>query len=252
MESEKARVFRCRITGPQSIDRLDPLIRNLLEVNNISKISSSNTCEYYDYIWETTCERNMREKHKQATVLNKLHNTVVIESKSNQAFLQLNMQCPVLETLIACGMTSVCNWCTDRWLTGKKGAAKEVSSDWWVLKASHGNGGKDIWLLNCSNFKSVLAELTANEEYVIQKYIMRPKLLNGKKFHFRCYSLLRADFSCFVYQKAFLLTAGVEYDPSSECTNSHITNLSINKAFKDHPGQIPCDLQAEYPVVCIV
>ena len=34
-----------------------------------------------------------------------------------------------------------------------------VDGDWWVVKASAGNGGKDIWVMARHNFNTVLAEL---------------------------------------------------------------------------------------------
>ena len=81
---------------------------------------------------------------------------------------------------------------------------------------------------------------------------MSPILLNGKKFHFRCYSLLMGDMSAYIYDQAFLLTAGFNYDLEDADVTKHITNLSVNKKFKNHPGQIPCQLANEYPWVWLV
>ena len=81
------------------------------------------------------------------------------------------------------------------------------------------------------------------------RYVMSPILLNGKKFHFRCYSLLLGDMSAYIYDQAFLLTAGFDFDLADADVTKHITNLSVNKKFKNHPGQIPCQLASEYPWV---
>ncbi len=81
------------------------------------------------------------------------------------------------------------------------------------------------------------------------RYIASPALFQGKKFHFRCYSLMKGDMSSFVYQKAYILTAGEQYDNCAQSLNVHITNLSINKHYTGHPGQIPCDLRIERPHV---
>ena len=78
---------------------------------------------------------------------------------------------------------------------------------------------------------------------------MSPLLRNGKKFHFRCYSLLMGDLTALVYQRAFILTAGFDFDLFDADVTKHITNLSVNKKFENHPGQIPCDLAVEYPWV---
>lgn len=55
--------------------------------------------------------------------------------------------------------------------------------------------------------------------------------------------------SALVYQKAFILTAGMDFNYSDQDPRRHVTNLSVNKRFANHPGQIPCDLIQEYPQV---
>lgn len=79
---------------------------------------------------------------------------------------------------------------------------------------------------------------------------MSPALWNGKKFHFRCYSLLMGDMTAYVYDRAFILTAGSDFDmsPSADITK-HVTNLSVNKKVPGHPGQVPSKLEEEYPWV---
>jgi hypothetical protein len=73
-------------------------------------------------------------------------------------------------------------------------------------------------------------------------------LYQGKyKFHFRCYSLLNGKFQSFVYKKSFILTSGLEYSDDIHDQRRHITNLSVNKHFSHHPGQVPCDISVEYP-----
>jgi len=83
----------------------------------------------------------------------------------------------------------------------------------------------------------------------IERYVMSPLLREGKKFHFRCYSLLLGDMTAWVYPQAFILTAGSDFDMTNADSTKHITNLSVNKQFKNHPGQIPCYLPTEYPAV---
>ncbi len=114
--------------------------------------------------------------------------------------------------------------------------------DWWVVKASKGNGGRDIWMMNRRNGLDLIRSLPGDEEYVVQKYVYRPKLWNNKKFHFRCYGLLRSDNSAYLYKIAYVLTAGLDYSCEDENSSRHISNLSVNKRFVNHPGQIPCDL----------
>jgi hypothetical protein len=82
-------------------------------------------------------------------------------------------------------------------------------------------------------------------------------LYNNKKFHFRCYALLTGDIRTYIHKHCFILTSSLDYDTQFvtdantyiHTLRKHITNLSINKRFDNHPGQIPCDLLAEYPQV---
>ena len=122
----------------------------------------------------------------------------------------------------------------------------QPEGDWWAVKASAGNGGGDVYFINESNYRTVLPTIPKNMEYVIQKYVKAPLLFRKKKFHFRCYSTMHANGMAMVYDMGFVLCCGVPYDASSSDPTSHITNLSINKKIKGHPGQIPTLLSA-YP-----
>ena len=74
-------------------------------------------------------------------------------------------------------------------------------------------------------------------------------LFRGKKFHFRCYSTISATGMAMVYQKAFILSASLDFDYNDDDVRKHVTNLSVNKRFVGHPGQVPCHLPEEYPEV---
>lgn len=272
------KTFTYRITGPQSIERLEPLVNSLYkssdlfssilnwsnindkDINNIQEEQEHNNDiksidNKIDFIWETTCEKLWLERHMNSKVINKLHNTNIIENKSNLAFLQLRMkQKHVLETFIAINKNSVKSWSENKWLNNSLLNNEKISNinctdkDWWAVKASSGNGGKDVWIINKENYKDILKELPGNNEFVIQKYVDRPLLYKSKKkFHFRCYSVLNADMSVLVYEKAFILTASMDYDKEDSNSKKHITNLSVNKGTIGHPGQIPCHLPTEYP-----
>jgi len=233
-----------RITGPQSVERLKPLLNSFEGIASWEQATGDRD-EILDFVWETTCEVTWREKHSSALVLNKLHNTHVLESKSNLAFLQHLIKRPMIETYVATSPQLVLKWAQTRW------ASSFIANDqdWWAVKAANGNGGKDIWFLSPSNYDEVSKELPQNTEYVIQKYVQNPMLYNGKKFHFRCYCTMRADGSAMVYDKCFILTAGFDFDTGDMDPRKHITNLSVNKRIPNHPGQIPCHLSKDFPEV---
>lgn len=52
-----------------------------------------------------------------------------------------------------------------------------------------------------------------------------------------------------LYQKAFILSAGLDFDYADADVRKHVTNLSVNKRFAGHPGQVPCHLPVDYPQV---
>eukprot|EP01035_Chromulina_nebulosa_P036336 gene36336-48939_t len=131
----------------------------------------------FDFIWETTCEKSHRIQHSSATVVNKLHNSRILESKSNLAFLQVIMRdnmehsstkVDVLDTVIAQSSTDVLLWCQAIWMINSERTHRSYSDSWWAIKASQGNGGRDVWIVNKDNYAQVIAELPESEEYVIQ------------------------------------------------------------------------------------
>jgi tubulin polyglutamylase TTLL6/13 len=70
---------------------------------------------------------------------------------------------------------------------------------------------------------------------VIQKYISNPYLIDGLKFDFRIYVLLRSinPLKIYVYEEGLSRFATSKYEPPSKtnCTNTmmHLTNYAINK-----------------------
>lgn len=240
-----------RITGKQSVERLEPLLANVVKSSISWTPKSAPSDQILDFVWETTCEKEYRAIHNNARIINKLHNSQIIESKSSLAYLQLLVDYPMLETRIAYSSVEVETWAKKRWSTESTSAVESEQRDWWVVKASKGNGGRDIWVFNQSNYEKVVTELPVNEEYVIQRYVNNPMLFRGKKFHFRCYSVMTAEGAALVYRKAFILSAGLDFDYADDDVRKHVTNLSVNKRFAGHPGQVPCNLENEYPEVIV-
>jgi len=182
----------------------------------------------------------------------------------------------MLATYVASTPAAVLRWAAEKWRPEDYDDGLSVgSADRWAVKASTGNGGnhrcgydisyryvittlfiliegRDVWFIDCGNYREIIAELPPHTEFVIQKYVDSPLLYMGsKKFHFRCYSAIRADCSPLLYEKGFILTAGLDYDIHSTDPMTHITNLSVNKKMENHPGQIPTFISQEYPEVTI-
>lgn len=83
-----------------------------------------------------------------------------------------------------------------------------------------------------------------------QRYVARPLLWRGRKFHFRCYATLSADLSSWLYRRAYILCAsrpytlgrGAKAETGLADDLVHISNLAVNKHTKGHPGQV-CGLR---------
>lgn len=171
------------------------------------------------------------------------------------------MHCPTLTTYVAESSVEVREWAQRRWAvipsnlhSALDHSDNEMMSqqDWWVVKASCGNGGRDIWIIHAANYNNVIATIPSTDCFVIQKYVSSPLLYKNKKFHFRCYSMCMSDMSAYFYDQGFILTAGYDYcdtDESVKEDKTHISNMSVNKHIPGYPGQISCNLAAEYPEV---
>ena len=176
--------FLFRVTGKQSVERLVPLVSEIFQGIATTFHLHDGDLRVPTFVWETTCRKEWRAIHNHALVLNKLHNSHVLESKSSMAFLQLTMKGPSLETFVAYSASEVALWAKKRWsecsppreasssLAGEAtlDEAKLVSQrDWWMVKASRGNGGRDVWVFNAGNVEAVVADLHEDQEYVIQR-----------------------------------------------------------------------------------
>jgi hypothetical protein len=191
-----SRILFYRITGAQTIVRIEPLLKPLL-CCDWRLVNDSFTSVHF--VWETSCKIIERVQHLESAILNKLHNSFIIEDKSNLAYLQLiisrNSLVEVLETYVAIGLAGVTKWASNRWesvksneaccnrllTTGDSSLSSSIledsagstasvvipmvsnSDDWWIVKASKSNCGQDIWILHSYNYKDVLPQLSLHE-----------------------------------------------------------------------------------------
>mmetsp|Transcript_30998 Transcript_30998/g.40931 ORF Transcript_30998/g.40931 Transcript_30998/m.40931 type:complete len:430 (+) Transcript_30998:74-1363(+) len=246
-QKEDVRLFR--ITGEASIRRITPVLLKTGKAKAIVWKEAKDQNEKIDFVWETTVSMIWKDAHREAAVLNRLHNSYILEDKGNMALLQQRMKCQTLETYIMPDRCSVAHWVRKRWASGVE-KISTIEFDWWMVKASKGNGGADIWVLHQDNYNEVLDKIAEDEELVVQKYIKDPLLYKGRKFHFRCYTLLSSNMQPYFYEMAYILAATEQYrlqDPSNELI--HISNMAVNKHMEGYPGQIPCHLPKEYPEV---
>lgn len=84
-QEPRVRTLVYRITGPQSIERLDPLLRCIQRTFSTAAESSVIQWRHaeeidtqLDFVWETSCEKIWRDRHMRSTILNRLHNSEVL------------------------------------------------------------------------------------------------------------------------------------------------------------------------------
>ena len=149
-------VLSFRVTGPAARSRILPLLKSLHP--RIEWVECTSPDATPCFVYETTCEKAFRPCHKRASVLNRLHNSQILENKANLAILQTAMDITMLETYLAQGSEGVRDWC--QWKFDNSTSSEAL--DWWVLKASQGNGGRDIWILSQGNFERILPDIDQN------------------------------------------------------------------------------------------
>lgn len=98
----------------------------------------------------------------------------------------------------------------------------------WILKPSVTNKGAEVQVVR--GFATVRAVLRAwpdAREWVLQAYVARPLLFQGKKFHLRAYVLAVGDLRVYMWRRVLLLSSTVPYD-AEDLDNqlAHITNTA--------------------------
>lgn len=117
-------------------------------------------------------------------------------------------------------------WCLQ---DAKTEVEEDSRSEWfWILKPSYMNKGTDITI--CGMWDDVLDALVAVpdiREWVLQRYIERPLLAAGHKFHLRVYVMCVGALQVFVYDEYLALLAARPYDMSDmDAVFSHLTNTA--------------------------
>lgn len=102
----------------------------------------------------------------------------------------------------------------------------------YIVKPAKGSGGQGISVTG----DPVAA--AAQADVVVQRYIDRPYLIDGRKGHLRIYALVTAarPLRAYIYTEGIVRIAPEPYDPSPERlaeVSMHVTNTALHL---DHPG----------------
>jgi len=120
-------------------------------------------------------------------------------------------------------------------------AAAPGAPSLYIVKPVRSSGGQGI---------SVAADLAGaldRDDVVVQRYIDRPYLIEGRKGHCRIYGLIAcADpLRAYVYSEGIVRIAPEPYDPSPDRVGGpsmHVTNTALHL---DHPGLVICQDPAQ-------
>ena len=96
----------------------------------------------------------------------------------------------------------------------------------WIVKLSMGKRGLGIKLISSKK------EIPNEQEYVAQKYIMNPFLVNGRKFHFRLYLVITnmQPLRALAHKEGLVLFAASNYSSEMETYRDlsiHLTNAAV-------------------------
>ncbi|KAL3917374.1 MAG: hypothetical protein SGPRY_006429 [Prymnesium sp.] len=103
---------------------------------------------------------------------------------------------------------------------------------WWIIKDAHASNGFSAAIFDRSVRPIVKKDVPGGYCYVVQEYVERPLLIDGRKFELRQYVLIRGDGSAYTYNRALIRLACVPYNPSSKDPRVHITNKYVQTGWE--------------------
>ncbi|KAK9835718.1 hypothetical protein WJX74_006570 [Apatococcus lobatus] len=109
----------------------------------------------------------------------------------------------------------------------------------WIAKPSITNQGAGICVFDrVSTLQAAVEAAEDLHEWVVQRYIDRPLLVDGRKFHLRAYVLCVGSLTAYVFDEILVLCAPDKYDAAlRELGNqrSHLTNTCLQTAPSEDP-----------------
>lgn len=113
----------------------------------------------------------------------------------------------------------------------------------WVLKPSCLNRGRGVHIFKDLNFlKQKIQEYSQEPEMgaslIVQKYIEKPLLINGRKFDIRMWVLITHNIECYIFKEGYLRTSSMIYKIDNINIDNkymHLTNNAIQR-YSDNYG----------------
>jgi tubulin--tyrosine ligase len=111
---------------------------------------------------------------------------------------------------------------------------KHCEENIWIVKPDGLNQGRGITMHRSLVSVMTLASTRPNDRLIVQKYIEKPLLYQGRKFDVRVWALVTPAYEVFFYEQPYMRTASKPYS-FDEALNPyvHITNNTLQKSKKN-------------------
>ena len=105
----------------------------------------------------------------------------------------------------------------------------------WIVKPGHSSRGRGIVVL--TNYYKILAHIreSRGRNWVIQKYIENPLIINKRKFDIRQWVLVTDwnPLTVWIYSECYIRFALMDYDPKNKIQFAHLTNNCLVKKYNN-------------------
>ena len=119
----------------------------------------------------------------------------------------------------------------------------------WLAKPATQSRGRGIAFVHSADHAQRLCHPRATpasdrEQYVVQRYVADPLLIDGRKFDLRVYVLVTSSepLEAFVYQEGFARFCGTDYDVTGPDLAGHLTNVAFQRDAAKNGGKAETSL----------
>eukprot|EP00826_Nyctotherus_ovalis_P045450 TRINITY_DN5036_c0_g1_i27.p1 TRINITY_DN5036_c0_g1~~TRINITY_DN5036_c0_g1_i27.p1 ORF type:complete len:387 (+),score=98.58 TRINITY_DN5036_c0_g1_i27:377-1537(+) len=131
----------------------------------------------------------------------------------------------------------------------EKVPAKHCGDNIWLIKPAAMNQGKGIEIFrnDLAGMKKFLESKPQNSYWVVQKYIEKPLLYEGRKFDIRMWAVMTCKGEFYFYKHGYIRTSSDFYSLDSKTNYVHLTNNCLQQ-FGDKYGAFEEGNTIEFPI----
>jgi len=114
--------------------------------------------------------------------------------------------------------------------------AKHCEDNFWMVKPAAMNQGQGIQIFknDLEGLKKFIDSRPINSYWVIQKYIEKPLLYNGRKFDIRMWAVMTWKNELYFYRPGYLRTSSDLYSLDAKINYVHLTNNCLQQYGKNY------------------